>query len=355
MTTTLVDTNLANTTASVTIQENLSTSSTTNEEGNSSGHVFVTEASDSRTTYSALDSSTREMETTAYVDTRSFASESSSNSHVSTSTHDVRASSTEMTSSAAEEAPQRPTELGTSRSESQQEETSLEHMTTKQTEDTAFVTSAPSVARKSTPTAGEAIAKDSDAEKSVSLTTQNTMRDTPFVLDITHETGGLQLTIDSEYITQLTTHADVVRQQSGHVSFRSLSITDTIVGDSEPTTTGLSTRQRNLILPMTTASLAAAASSFDVELDSKRMSTAPLPAEDMPHTVSSASTKTTLPVLRYKHRKVTLDIPLMASLLVLAALLSTTIGVGMWVIVKRRERANRNDQELTPIATAYSF
>ena len=353
------------------------------EQDTSPGETTVTTPAaitEHMSTDSTVERSTREAETSTYVEDLVFTTESTTTGHTFTVLYDDV-----MTSTANDATLRRTTETETSSKDGRVlDHTSDQYKgivlsttytdpeTTVEVFDDITTRQAGNVAHSTT--ARKLVTEDSEV-----ITQDNEVMSTTDTTDVTDD---IQLTTHRDHVvtpsTLYATPNPHVLPHSEEVSFRSQSVADdvhmttenpqfvsakqtypqaehevTALGDSELTTSGTSTPQRKPVYTVTTGRNAAEKSTNKRNSDDSTLSGM---ADGLPTTVSSATTKraSLLPVLHYKHRKVTHNIPLISSLLALAALLSISIGVVMWVIVNRRERARHQDQELTPIATAYN-
>lgn len=386
------------------------------EQDTSPGETTVTTPAaitEQMSTDSTVERSTREAETSTYVEDVVFTTESTTTGHTFTVLYDDV-----MTSTANDATLRRTTEKETSSKDGRvldltsdqykgivisttytDPETTVkvfDDITTRQTGNVAHSTTARKLVTEDSGVITQDNEVMSTTEQPVPRTVRQITRSEPLLPDTTqHLTDRTDVTDD----IQLTTHRDHVVTPSSQsvtnstlyatpnphvvphseeVSFRSQSVADdvhmttenpqfvsskqtypqaehevTALGDSELTTAGTSTPQRKPVYTTMTGRNAAEKSTNKRISDDSTLSGV---ADGLSTTVSSATTNraSLLPVLHYKHRKVTHNIPLISSLLALAALLSISIGVVMWVIVNRRERARQQDQELTPIATAYN-
>ena len=226
--------------------------------------------------------------------------------------------------------------------------------TTRQTEDVVHSTTG----RKSTTADFEAITHDkevmSTTEHSVPRTARHPTRGEQLVTDTTQY---LQSTAATSLVTggeQLMAHTARVTPTSQEVT----TITEPSTRRLRPTYTtersapAYTTATEASVPPhMTATELGITSESLLADKRILDETTFSVVAGDPYANIDSA----TNPTLRYKHRKVSHNIPLISSMLALAALISIAIGVVMWMIVNRREQKRQQDQELTPIATAYNY
>ena len=230
--------------------------------------------------------------------------------------------------------------------------------TARQTEDVVHST----IGRKSTTAGFDAITRDkevmSTTDHSVPRTARHTTRGEQLVTDTT------QYLAESTAVTSLVTGGEQLVTHTARVTPTSQEVT-TIIGPStrrlKPTYTtersvpAYTTATEASVPPHVTATEPWVSGKTSENLLANKQildeTTFSVVADDPSANIDAA----TYPTLRYKHRKVSHNIPLISSMLALAALISIAIGVVMWMIVNRRERKRQQDQELTPIATAYTY